>query len=175
MLDALKDQPEVQAPPEGQPPQPDPKDVMKGLEKAIELAPQAVERQAKALEHLKAARRLDAYPEAEEARRILEEIAKAQPRNPQDPQQDQNKQDPNKQDPQQQDQQKQDPQPQDRHNPDPQKEGSQPQAQPQGEQAPSPEQIEALLRRVREREQDRRRKLDDIRGLLAPPDAEKDW
>jgi Ca-activated chloride channel family protein len=86
------------------PSQPDPKELAAGYQKAIELAPRAVDEMEKALTALKQKDRAAAYPPAEEARRILEEIQKAQPKNPQ---QDQNKQDQDKQEQNQKNQEQQ--------------------------------------------------------------------
>ncbi|GMV79621.1 MAG: hypothetical protein AMXMBFR7_08050 [Planctomycetota bacterium] len=184
-LEQLKNEPppEHPAPPPepGQPAPPTPEQIKQGLEKAIELAPGAVASQLSALKHLQAEWRLDAYPEAEAARKILEEIVKAQPPQPPDPQQNQDSQD-------QQEQQQEEPEPKPQENktgadgktPESKSEDQQDKPEDGEKKEPkltlSPEQIDALLRRVREREQERRRKLDEIQGrLLGPADVDKDW
>ena len=58
----------------------DPKQIKAGYQKAIELAPRAVEQMERAVKSLKQKNRQAAYPPAEEARKILEEIQKAQPK-----------------------------------------------------------------------------------------------
>ena len=50
-----------------------------GLQKAIELAPSAVEAMSKSIASLQTKSKSGAWPHAEEARKILEEIAKSQP------------------------------------------------------------------------------------------------
>jgi hypothetical protein len=86
----------------GKPKPVDPKEIKAGYQKAIELAPKAVEQMDRALKALKQKHSQAAYPPAEEARKILEEIQKAQPKKEQ---QDQKQQDQNKKN---DDQQKQD-------------------------------------------------------------------
>ena len=71
----------------------DPKQIKAGYQKAIELAPRAVEQMERAVKSLKQKDPQAAYPPAEEARKILEEIQKAQPKQDQ---QDQKQQDQNK-------------------------------------------------------------------------------
>ena len=58
----------------------DPEQIKAGYQKAIELAPRAVEQMEQAVKALKQNDPQAAYPPAEEARKILEEIQKAQPR-----------------------------------------------------------------------------------------------
>ena len=58
----------------------DPKEMKAGYQKAIELAPKAVEQMERAVKSLKQKDPPAAYPPAEEARKILEEIQKAQPK-----------------------------------------------------------------------------------------------
>ena len=69
----------------------DPKQIKAGYQKAIELAPQAVEQMERAVKSLKQKDRQAAYPPAEEARKILEEIQKAQPKQDQQDQKQQDK------------------------------------------------------------------------------------
>src|SRR5262249_7884099 len=82
----------------------DPKEVRAGYQKAIELGPKAVEQMERVLKSLKQKEPQAAYPPAEEARKILEEIQKAQPKQDQ---QDQKKQEQDKKN-ENQDQKKQD-------------------------------------------------------------------
>ena len=84
----------------------DPKQLKEGYQQAIKLAPRAIEQMERAINALKQKNPQAAYPPAEEARKILEEIQKAQPRNDQ---QDKQKQDQNKKNEEQekQDQKKQ--------------------------------------------------------------------
>ncbi len=58
----------------------DPKQIKAGYQKAIDLAPRAVEQMERVVKSLKQNDAQAAYPPAEEARKILEEIQKAQPR-----------------------------------------------------------------------------------------------
>ncbi len=80
----------------------DPEKIKAGYQKAIELAPEAVKKMELAAKALEKKDRKGAYPPAEEARKILEEIQKAQP-----PQEDE-KQDKKDQDKKKDEQQKQD-------------------------------------------------------------------
>src|SRR5262249_20267781 len=73
----------------------DPEQLEAGYQKATELAPRAVEQMNLALKALKQNDRGTAYQPAEEARKILEEIQKSQPP---DPQQEQKHQDQKKKD-----------------------------------------------------------------------------
>jgi len=59
----------------------DPQQLKAGFQKAIERTPRAVEQMERAVKSLKQKAPQAAYPPAEEARKILEEIQKAQPRN----------------------------------------------------------------------------------------------
>ena len=68
----------------------DPKQLKEGYQQAFKLAPRAIEQMERAINALKQKNPQAAYPPAEEARKILEEIQKAQPRNDQ---QDKQKQD----------------------------------------------------------------------------------
>lgn len=76
-------------------PQVDPEKLKQGLQKAIELSPEAVEAMQLAVDHLQRKDPKSAAGPAEEARRILEEISNAQP---EQPQQDQNKEEQEEQD-----------------------------------------------------------------------------
>ncbi len=81
----------------------DPETIKAGYEKAIELAPKAAGQMERAAKALKLKDRAAAYPPAEEARKILEELQKAQPPDEQ-PKQDQQNQDKKKDEQQNQDQ-----------------------------------------------------------------------
>ena len=78
---------------DAQPKPVDPEQIKAGYERAVELAPKAVEHMDAALKSIKQKDRQSAYPPAEEARKILEEILKAQPESepPEQKQQDQDK------------------------------------------------------------------------------------
>ncbi len=80
----------------------DPDKIKAGYEKAIELAPKAAGQMERAAKALKLKDRAAAYPPAEEARKILEELQKAQPPD------EQKKQDQKDQDKKKDEQQKQD-------------------------------------------------------------------
>ena len=80
----------------------DPKELKAGYQKAIELAPKAADQMDRAVKALKQKDAKAAYPPAEEARKILEEIQKAQPK------QDQQDQKQQQEDQKKNDQQKQD-------------------------------------------------------------------
>lgn len=89
----------------------DPEEIKKGLRLAMELAPRAVEQMESSVQELKKKNPIDAKGFAEEARRILKEIADAQPKDPnQKNDQDQNQQNQDQQDQQDKknDQEKQD-------------------------------------------------------------------
>jgi len=89
----------------------DPEEIKKGLRLAVELAPKAVEKMESSVQELRKKNRNEAKGFAEEARRILKEIADAQPKDSnQKNDQDQNQQDQNQQDQQDKknDQEKQD-------------------------------------------------------------------
>lgn len=168
-------------------PQPvDPAQLKAGFEKAIELAPQAAVQMETALKSLRQDDQPAAYPPAEEARKILEEIQKAQPK------QEQQKEDQEKQD---QDQQKQDEKQPEEQKPeekkpdekkkeeqkkdekqDEQKQEKEAGKKPQPQPKVSRDQIEEALRKVRERQQDKRerdRKMKARMSGRAP--VEKDW
>ncbi len=175
----------------------DPKQKKAGLEKAIELAPKAVEQMDRAIKSLKQKAPQAAFPPAESARKILEEIQKAQPRDEKQDQnqkqQDQNKKNEDqkkqnqkedqKKDEQKKDQQKKDQQKKDEEKKDQEqkkKDGAeksdekkdQNQRQPQI----SRDQIEDALRRVRERQQEKRERDRRMKArILGRAPVEKDW
>jgi hypothetical protein len=185
--------------PAGHPPQVDPEAIKQGYRKAIELVPQAVEEMQTALKSLRQNDGLSAYPPAEEARKILEEIQKAQPKN--QPPQDSNKQDQDKKDqnqendkqenkdesdqkePDQQENDKQNDQPnKDEQKKDkPEKPGDDDQRQkkdePKAERKPvSQDRIEEALRQVRERQQEKRERDRKMKArILSRIPVEKDW
>jgi len=173
----------------------DPEQLKAGFQKAIELAPQAVEQMELASKALQQKDRKSAYPPAEEARKILEEIQKAQPRQEQPEQkqdQDKKKDDEKKDDQQKQgqkDQEKKDDQKKEdekkddekkENEKDKQKEKPDEQKKPgdkkQNQKQMSQDQIEDALRKVRERQQDKRERDRKIKARIsgrAP--VEKDW
>jgi Ca-activated chloride channel family protein len=91
----------------GQASAPDPKQIKAGYQKAIELGPRAVDRMEQAVKSLKKKDRPAAYPPAEDARKILEEIQKAQPKQD-DKDQNKKDQDQKKEDQKNEEQQKKD-------------------------------------------------------------------
>ncbi len=175
----------------------DPKEIKAGYQKAIELAPRAVEQMERAGKSLKQKDQQAAYPPAEEARKILEEIQKAQPRQKEqdDKQKDQNKKneeqqkqdqkDQQKQDQQKKDQQKKDQQDQDQQKKDqeqkkkqeePSKSDEQKQDQKQPQPQVSRDRIEEALRKVRERQQEKRERDRMMKArLFGRMPVEKDW
>jgi len=174
----------------------DPKQEKAGYQKAIELVPRAVEQMERAVKSLKQKDPQAAYPPADLARKILEEIQKAQPRNDQQDQkqQDQNKknEDQPKQDQKDQkknDQQKQEQQNDDRDKKDQQKkdqdqkkqeEPAKSDEQKQDQQRPQPQvsrdRIEEALRKVRERQQEKRERDRRMKArFFGGVPVEKDW
>ena len=155
-----------------------------GYLKALELGPQAVEEMELAIKSMKEKDRPEAAAHAEEARRILEEIAKAQPKN-EDQKQDQNKQDQEKNEDQKQqdqkqgedkkdDQQKPDEQKQDQNKNEDQK--SQKQDQQKQQAQVSKDRMEDALRKVRERQQEKRERDRKLKGkFLGRVPVDKDW
>ncbi|MEI6233727.1 MAG: VWA domain-containing protein [Planctomycetota bacterium] len=165
---------------------PSPEEIKKGLQKAIELVPKALDKMNAAISHLKKADRASAYPEAEEAKKILQEIVDAQPKQKnkdqkQDDKKDQQKKDDDKKkedekkkdDNKKYQDQKKDGDKKDKQDKDDEKkDGKDPKKQPM-----SKEQAEAMLRKVRERELDhRKKKQDDLNAIMGKmPGVEKDW
>jgi len=207
-LQQLEKQPPPPAPPpadpknpQAQPPGqgPDPEKVKEGLRKAVELAPKASEHMDAAAKSLRKDDGPGALPEAQEAKRILEEILKAQPKPPQQDQKDQDKKDQDKKDQQKKDQQKdqqkkdqqkdkkdqdkKDEKKGDQDKKDQDKKGEQDkdkkdpqQGEPKDKEQMSKEQAEAILRRVREREQQHRKDQEKMaRALGGPMPVDKDW
>ena len=175
----------------------DPKLIKAGYQKAIELAPKAAEQMERAVKSLRRNDSQAAYPSAEEARKILEEIQKAQP--PQD-QQDQNKQDQDKKNEDQKkqdqnDQQKQEQEKKNQQNDDsakkdqqkkdqekeqkqnePNKSDEQNKDQRRQQQQASQDWIEDALRKVRERQQEKRERDRKMKArVIGRVPVEKDW
>ena len=150
----------------------DPKLIKAGFQKAIELSPRAVEQMDRTVKSLKQKDTKSAYPPAEEARKILEEIQKAQPKQENQDQQkkDQQKKDQEKKD---QDQQKKD---QEKKDQDQQKKDESKSDQKKSEPQVSRDRIEEALRRVRERQQEKRERdrVMKARAFGRAP-VEKDW
>ncbi|HEV3006162.1 MAG TPA: VWA domain-containing protein, partial [Pirellulales bacterium] len=170
----------------------DPEKIKEGYRKAIELAPQAVDQMQSAVKTLKLKEAKTAFPHAEEARKILEEIQEAQPKSDrrqnqdQDKKdQDQNEQEKNEQDQEQQkqndekkdegkneqnkpDEKKQDESKDSRQKPSPDRKQPQPQV--------SQDRIEEALRKVRERQQEKRQRDRKLKArLLGRVPVDKDW
>lgn len=191
---------------------PDPKQLKAGYEKAIALAPRAVEQMQHAIKALKQKDRQTASSPAEDARKILEEIQKAQPpdQKEQDQKKDNQKTDDQKtDDPKKGDQQKQDKKDQQKNEPpkqepkkdapkkdeskkdeskkdeskkdeskkkDQSKSGAQKKDEAQTQPQLSRDQIESVLRKVRERQQEKRERDRVMKARIygrAP--VEKDW
>jgi Ca-activated chloride channel family protein len=174
---------------------PDPQQLKAGYQKAIELAPRAAARMEQAARALKGQRRQAAHPPAVEARKILEEIQKAQPKQdqPEKKEQDQQKKDQDKQKQDQKDQDKKDKEKQERQKDEGQKdqkkkdqeqkkqeEPGKSDQQKQEQKRPQPQvsrdRIEELLRQVRERQQEKRERDRKVTTRIygrAP--VEKDW
>jgi hypothetical protein len=186
--------PQAQAKPPGptdpnapkQPAPPDPEKIKAGLRKAIELAPKAVEHMNAAARQLRKGDRAAATPEAEEAKKILEEIMKAQPQDEQKKQdqdkkdqqkkdQDKDKKDQDKKDQDKKDQDKKDQDKKEQEKKDQEKQKDEKNGEKE-KQPMSKEQAEALLRKVREREQ-KHRKDQEERALIMGGNVpvEKDW
>ncbi len=204
-LQQLEKQPKQPEPPPPDPNNPapkppDPEKVKEGLKKAIELAPKAVEHENGALKALRKNDRAAATPEAEEAKRILEEILKAQPRDEQKDKQDQEKKEQEKKEQEKKDQQKKDQEKKDQEKKDQEKKDQEKKEQEKKDQEkkdadkdkerdkekkdqPKPdkqqmskEQAEAILRKVREREQQHRKeKEEQARILGGSATVDKDW
>lgn len=172
---------------------PDPAAIKKGLEKALELAPKAAAKMNSAEGHLRKLERDAALPDAVEARRILKEILDAQPKqknkdqkqddkkDPQKKEQDKDKQEQNKDKKDQKkkddekkqvdEQKKKDQEKKDQEKKDAGKQGQEKQ------QSMSKDQAEELLRKVQEREMQRRKvKADEKQAIYGRlRGVEKDW
>jgi hypothetical protein len=167
----------------------DPAEIKNGLQKAIELAPQAVERMEAALKFLKQKDAVNSASDAEEARRILEEIQKAQPKNKQPQNQndqdqqekgdDQEKKDSDsqKQENKADDQEKSDDKKQDDQAAESEKRKDQPSQNDRQQQAAvSSDRIEEALRKVRERQEEKHERDRELRErILGRAPVAKDW
>jgi Ca-activated chloride channel family protein len=169
------------APPSDENPQSkslDPEQMKRGFEKAIELAPQAVEQMQSAARSLMAKDLQSAFAPAEEARKILEEIQKAQPKNeppPQKKDEEKKDDDQNKQDEKKEDQKKvQEDKQQEKKD---QEKDQQPQAnEKKQEQHVSRDRTEEALRKVRERQQEKRGRDRKMKArILGRQPVDKDW
>ena len=167
------------------PKQPTPEEIKNGYKKAIELAPKAAEKMDLSVKSLRQKKVDAAYPDAEEARKILEEIAKAQPKS-ENQQQDKNQdksgdknEDKDKKDQEKKDEEKKDEKKDGDKDKEKEKDKEKDKEQ-KGEKAEkkqlSKEQIEDLLRKVREREKQKHDRDKEMKGrLLGPAPVEKDW
>ena len=172
----------------------DPKQIKAGYQKAIELAPQAALQMERAVDSLKKKDTQSAYPATEEARKTLEEIQKAQPKQDQQDQkqQDQNKKDQDQQKKDQEDQKKNDQQKKEQQKDDQAKKDQQKKDQEQKKQDESTkseqqkqdqkqpqvsrDRIEEALRKVRERQQEKRERDRKMKArVFGSVPVEKDW
>lgn len=174
----------------------DPEQVKQWYRQAIELAPQAVIQMDSAIKSLKQVHRDAAYPAAEEARRILEEIQKSQPKNEQqkqdekDQQQDQPEQnqkdssrDENQQKGDGQNKEQEQDQQQDRPKSDEQKPNEPESSSTEDRRKREPQQsqgtrdkIEETLRKVRERQDAKRERDRKVKARISGGiPVEKDW
>jgi Ca-activated chloride channel homolog len=181
----------------------DPKQIKAGYQKAIELAPGAALQMERAVKSLNQKDAPAAYPAADEARKLLEEIQKAQPKQDQQEQKkkdeeqqkkkeqkdqekkdeqkkDQQKNDPEKKDEQNKDQQKDDQEKKDQQKKDQQEkkqdEPKKSDEQKQDQQQVSRDRIEEALRKVRERQQEKRERDRRMKVRLSGSvPVEKDW
>ena len=182
---------------DAQPKPVDPEQLKAGYQKAIELAPQAVEQMGAAVKALKQKDRQAAYPPAEQARKILEEIQKAQPRQEQpNQQQDQDKKNEEQQKQDQKDQEKNDQQKDEQKDEQQKKDSEQNDQQKKDQEHKQPEeqnkpgekkqdqkqprisrdQIEDTLRKVRERQQEKRERDRKMKARVSGRvPVEKDW
>ncbi len=172
------------------------------LNKAVELGPQIPPLTQHAAEHLEQSDWPAAQPPAEEALRLLEEIAKSTPpesqqdqQQQQDSQQDQDQQPQSENDSsedspseqnnesQSEDSDKAQPKPEEPNEPDESKSqeqekesGKQPDASEQENRPMTPQQVEALLQRLREREREHRRQRKQLeQWLYRREPVERDW
>ena len=161
----------------------DPELVKEGYRKAIELAPKAVQEMEASIKSLKQKDRQSAAQHSEEARRILEEIQKSQPKNEQQQKQDQQDQDKSQQQNQQDqkqgdDQKKDDEQKPEQQKSDDEKNSDSKENQKQDQQKPqvSADRVEDALRKVRERQQEKRERDKKLKGIfLGKTPVDKDW
>ncbi len=179
-------------------PEVDPEAIKAGYQKAIELAPKAVEEMEAAVKQLGKRDRQLSATHAEEARRILQEIQDAQPKNP-DQDQDQKEQNKDQDKDQKQDNEQENDKDQDKDKKDDEGKDSKEEKNKNDEkkqdkqqdedkkdkdkstekrQEPkvSQDRIEEALRRVREREQEKRERDRELRArVLGRVPVDKDW
>jgi len=176
--------------------QPDPRKAMEeALQAGIELAPKVAELSRAAADDLDAARPADALPRQQEALELLKKMLPKQEQQQNDRnQQDQNKnqqqnqkdqekkdqekkeQDKDKKEQEKQDQEKKEQEKKDKEKKDQEKQDQdEKSAAPKGEDF-SKQQIEAALRRVRQRQQERKEQEKALlRELYRPDKVDKDW
>jgi colicin import membrane protein len=154
-------------------------DVKKGLEKAVELSPKAEAAMKQAIAHLREKDAVKAAVEAETARKILDEIMNAQPKDKEQEKNDQDKKEQEKKDDEkkEKDQKEKDKQDQQKKDDEKKQDEKQQQKGDDKKQEMSPEQAEALLRQIREREQERRKKQKEkeVRVWTEDVKVDKDW
>jgi len=174
----------------------DPEEVKAGLRKAIELAPKAVVEMEAAVKQLLKKDGAAAGTHAEEARRILEEIQQAQPKNEDQDQKNKDQDQPKENKEQQEnkdqkgDEQKKDEEQKkdsdkksqpDEGKSDEKKSGEEKDEKQTGKEQPKPHQvsqdrIEEALRAVRERQQEKRERDQETRlRIIGPATVDKDW
>ena len=165
----------------------DPEQTKAGYQKAIELAPRAVESMEQAVKSLKQNDPPAAYTPADEARKILEEIQKAQPKKDQqdqdkknedqkkkDQKDQQKKQEPKKNDAEKKDQQKKDQE--QKKQEEPKKSDEQKKDEKQRQPQVSNDRIEDALRKVRERQQEKHERDRVMKArVFGKVPVEKDW
>ncbi|WP_373652352.1 VWA domain-containing protein [Schlesneria sp. DSM 10557] len=161
----------------------DPEDAKKGLRVAIARTPDAVKQMEEAIQSLRQNDRRAAARQAEEALRILEEIEREQPKDDQQQDQDQKDQEQqNQQDDEKQDQQQDNNQKESSEEEQNKKDESQNKDQDESkERRPDPVQasndrLEDALRKVRERQQEKRDRDRKLKGqFLGRVPVDKDW
>ena len=176
-------------------PKVDPEAIKAGYQKALELAPKAVEEMEAAVQQLGKRDREQAAIHDEEARRILQEIQDAQPKNPEQEQQDQNKEQEKNQEKEQnekkeekgtdskdekekQEEQNKDKQDEKKQSDEDKKDKKDKDKKDEQRQEPkvSQDRIEEALRRVREREQEKRERDRELKArILGRVPVDKDW
>ena len=170
----------------------DPEEIKKGLRLAVELAPKAVEQMESSVQELKKKNRNEAKGFSEEAKRILKEISDAQPKDPnQQKDKDQNQQNQeekknDEQEPKEQDK-KSEQDKNDKDNQDKDKDKENDKSQENKDQndksgiPPKPNEVskdrmEEALRKVKEREQEKRERDRELKArILGRSPVEKDW
>jgi len=164
-----------------QPEQIDPEKVKEGYKKAVELAPKAAKKMTSAILSLRERKPDAAYPDAEEARTILEEIMKAQPKDPNDDKSKDKKNQEQNQDQEKKDEEKKDKDKKDQEKKDEQKKEEEKKEQEQKEQKKeekkSQDAVEDVLRKVREREKLKRDRDKELKARImgGQSPVEKDW